>query len=277
MTRPSFTGNWQTTPTGTREYVFDAHRDPNTPRLLGAGPATCSTCVEVVRPFRMIWDVNCYYKHLGVPVDATKQELKRAYQRRNGQSSARLTFVLKQLLDPEVRAAYDATQPGSTFWDAEIEMWMKNERDRQATEIMVEAGRRGIRIDLDEAIRVVENEVSSDLWENLGDELDAASPRVQYRPPTSGWNFSFYLWKTDEGDVIKLRRWQELLVRELARRKESLQLAVGLHGDPSVPCIVALVGYRVVAFLSAYEQPSEQIAIDAAHRVVKSKETERGF
>src|SRR5690348_4532650 len=83
-----------------------------TPVRLGWGPDRWSTSMALVPVERVCHDVNGYYRELGVDWRATRKELLQAYLAKDGQSDVRLTYVFKQLLNPQVREAYDKSPKG---------------------------------------------------------------------------------------------------------------------------------------------------------------------
>lgn len=265
----------------TREIVQEAIRavweappygqpyDPTRPRLVGYGPAECSTSVEVALPFQMVWDCNGYYLALGLTPQANRREIREAYQRLRGWKSPRLTYIVKQLLDPKVRARYDATPFGSLYIDYEVESWLR-EKERQAVNQLMKEG-----LTTENARKVLglRNKPEPAPFEMLDDEpeIDDTAPTVRR------WGYAFYLWNTHEMDRERLARWQEALVRALAERGERTRIAVGLHGGMSSPFEVAPVGSRVVVFLheGESEQPMEALARQAASRVVAHRKMKK--
>ena len=62
------------------------------------------------------WDTNCFYRRLGVPVDATRQEIARAYIELDPeQSSLWYATAARVLLSRSDRKRYDAVPLGA-FW-----------------------------------------------------------------------------------------------------------------------------------------------------------------
>jgi hypothetical protein len=215
-----------------------------------------TSCVGLQAWPLVVWDVNAYYAELGISWRASKPEIREAYQRRHGDRSDRLTYIVKQLLDPEVRAAYDACQPGSVFFDRYIAAYVK---DQILRDQVIEEGRI---LDFEDQIAPI------DLSRYMNQPFDMVAP--EEGEWGTRWRWGFYLWASDDYDTVKLRQWQGLLVEALARKGVVLKLSVGLVGGSPEPMRVEAVGYRIVAFLSDDEQPIPQLAEAAADRVVET-------
>ena len=99
------------------QHRKDAEELSNTPRAIKLGEMDFSTSRVLSRWPLIVWDVNGYYRDLGIPTWATKKEIKEAYQALSGDQSVRLTYVTKQLLNDAIRRAYDACRPSSRFFD----------------------------------------------------------------------------------------------------------------------------------------------------------------
>jgi hypothetical protein len=240
-----------------RSPAYVAQERPR-PYAVETGPMEFTSCVGLQRWPLIVWDVNAYYAELGIPWMATRSEIREAYQRRHGDTSDRLTYIVKQLLDPEVRDQYDACQPGAVFFDRYIAAYVKNQMLRDH---VIEHGRI---LNFEE----VEDLNTIDLSKYMNRPFDTVTPEGQNVP--SRWRWGFYLWASDDYDTAKLRQWQGLLIEALARKGAVLNLSVGLVGGSLEPMKVEAVGYRVVAFLSDTEQPIPQLAEAAADRVIST-------
>lgn len=264
--------------------------DVDRPRRIGYGPPTASSCLDL-QPFpTVIWDTNGYYSDLGVDPRATREELRRAYQRKKGWRSVRLTYVLKQLLNPEIRRLYDLTPCGACLRD---DVWAAYEHrliklavaermrmyaahgivpeDLEAFEVDVFREMKAEGDPLFDGVRLKSDRAAEDL-EQVLDAEDLA--RQDGTPP---WIFSYYLW----GDIVdpdtsNLPEWQRAIIESLARAGEVVQFAVGLHGDVDVPYKVDQVGNLIVAFLRHDELPTKQLAELAACRVMTIISTPEG-
>lgn len=227
-----------------------------TPTRLGAGPDVWSSCTELALPFVPRWDVNGYYRALGVSPLASRRELREAYQAKDGQSSAYLTYVFKQLLDPEVRAAYDAAPLGQPFLDD----YAQDDLKRKAK---VEAGERSARGRftssedvLNEWGYVVEDESGVDSVSPTRQDLPRKAERLEY---------AYYGWRTtkflvDEG---VLRKWQETLTKTAAQLGIAPKLSFGITSVSDRPYILEAVGDRAVIFFPEGEEPTESVAREA--------------
>ncbi len=196
---------------------------------------------------RPIWDVNGYYASLGVDVRASKTEIRKAYMATNGHSNEYLTFVVKQLLNPDIRRAYDACSYGSVFMDPYRKQQLRNSflsRKRQASPLDLIAS-----TDEDGAVP------------NDGEFLSHPLSTL------SRWGFSYYVWGGVEPDELALMKWQGALVSVLGGRRLNCRIAVGVMEDRTHPWYVCTVGYRIVVFLAHDEQPSIANAQAAATQV----------
>jgi hypothetical protein len=239
-------------------YVADQERPK--PRAIEAGPMEFSTSVGLQPWPVVVWDVNAYYAELGVSWRATRTQIREAYQRLGGDRSDRLTYIVKQLLDPAVRANYDATQPGSVFFDRYIAEYVK------AQMLADQVADHGRILTFDDQIAADLNAI--DLTKFMNRPFDMVPPEMQN--VGTRWRWGYYLWTSDTYDTDRLRQWQELLVSALAGKGVILNLSVGLVGGSLEPMRVEAVGYRVVVFLGDDELPTLQLAQAAADRVVKT-------
>jgi hypothetical protein len=77
----------------------------------------------------LCWDVNGFYRRLGVPTDATKSQIRQAYLDLDGSSSSALTKAVEVLTSKKTRPLYDS-MPFGWFWpddEALIKMLMDND------------------------------------------------------------------------------------------------------------------------------------------------------
>lgn len=216
------------------------------PRLVGDGPATASTCLDLVP--RVVWiaDVNGYYRDLGVDPRASRGEIARAYFER-GRDDAHLTYVVKQLLDPAVRRAYDATPLGEIFVDDEVIARLK----RRFVGVVSEGGGT-----FDPGSEPAPWNVVDRLPWSGQDAVNAIS----------AWPFSYYLWDLDEADLDRLRHWQEALVVALGRAGVRRQIAVGMTGGVRPEVEVLTVGSRTVVFFHQQSRSTDALVQRAVSR-----------
>lgn len=249
------------------------------PALMGSGPAECSSCTQLSVVPLNIFDVNGYYRELGVDPRATRKELREAYQAKHGQSSSRLTYIIKQLLDPATRFAYDCTPLGEAFIDRYVEEMVKRKIKTRVSERMQNLHDLGVDLDGVDA-GSLEDDVASEmgfgLKEDTPDEtVDADLSEGEDDASPAKFEYSYYLWKTrsrqDLCPTDLMVKWQRFLVSALAREGVTLRFAVGLHGDP-YRWVEGLVGYRTVFFLSVQEEPTEELAGEVARRVRLDRE-----
>jgi hypothetical protein len=246
--------------------VYVVHPNAQAPNLINEHfPAVCSTALDLAPYTTLVWDTNRYYGDLGLHPRATKTEIREAYQRLNGQDSQRLTYIVKQLLDDDIRRLYDATPLGAFFYDYTVETW---ERIAKAATV-AEFRMRGEEIPDWLAAQL---EDGDEPLETVLDTDDDGVETLVSHPTRNvwGWRWAYYVWRTRQDDLWRLARWQEHLISALGQRGERLNIAVGfLGGDLTQPWEVEVVGYRVVVFLHEDASPTEELAHRAASRVVE--------
>jgi hypothetical protein len=230
--------------------------------LVEVGPRTCSTAVGLLPIYRIIWDTNCYYRDLGVSVYANKREIREAYQALDGQRSERLTYVMHQLLDPIIRARYDAT-PFGAFMRDEYVNWVERVADARRISLKLAKATYWER---EEILLEAEFEQRQEAEEIERQVLDSQRQRAQTvgRQP---WGYSYYLWRTSRADLDDLERWQELLVRACSCHRVVVELAVGFVGSSPEPIDISWRDGHLVALLRDDQVPTEALAERVAHRV----------
>lgn len=235
-------------PVGGRVYVVEGEA------------LAASTSLSLVRAYRQVWDTNGYYAALGLRFDATRREIREAYQRLGGQDSPRLTYIVKQLLNPDTRAKYDETPLGSLYFDYEVETWIRRARVQKSSRLRSE-GR------VEEA-----EEIEAQDFGELLDTEGAGQDDDPARPLQAVWRWGYFLRDTDCSDRARLAQWQELLVSAFGRAGQHVQLAVGFSGGMASPWGVEKVGDLTIAFLSEGEQPTEALAsrvVNPQHQPVR--------
>jgi hypothetical protein len=232
-----------------------------TPIRLGWGPARWSTSMALVPVERVCYDVNGYYRELGVDWRVSRKELREAYQALDGQSSARLTYVFKQLLDPLIREAYDKTLKGEVFLDD----YTEDELKRRAHE---EASRRSTLGQVTTADDVLDEWGYVTLDEEGVDTVKAVRndrPRKAARTP---WRYSYYAWKTESfvQNEARLQEWQALLAQASARVGNSSEIAIGFTSMVRLSdqwFIIERVDEKPVVFFFTDVEPTAEIAEQA--------------
>jgi hypothetical protein len=250
-------------------HVFEA--GANDPRLGGWGRVEARACVALDLIPRFIWDVNRYYRRLCVHPRASKRLIREAYQALRGQESPELTGIVKFLLNDEDRWRYDNLPIGRINIDEEIMHTIRVAESRAASDKIARgegdlAQFQHLYVGLDEPSESV---VDGGSWE---DEDDVPTR------PYGTWNWGHYIWRSGCQDFPRLAEWQGALAAAIAEREGGIDFAVGFLGHSNVAWDVTVVGYRIVAFLNDRQQPTEQLAQQAASRVVQlSKEQTHGI
>lgn len=265
--------------------------DDSDPLLVGRGPVEASTCVALEGPLPLhIWDVNGYYRDLGVHPRATRKELMRAYQAHGNNPSARVTYVFKQLLETSIRRAYDLMPLGEQFIDQyvmdEVHRQVKMEMSRQFARNNIQCERdifANIKDpDYDEILnqmgfrKVPEDNPGESLDTTPDDNETPKEPAERRGQRETVFAYSYYLWRSKCDDHERLARWQEHLISALVERGIQTRIAVGYLGRMAHPMAVGTVGTRVVVFLNEDEVPDSDLAHRAADRVVEAQARIRG-
>lgn len=227
--------------------------------LVGTAPVfSTSTDVEVWPT--IVWDTNAYYASLGVTHRATRQQLRVAYIQRDGHRSARLTYILKQLLDTEVRRRYDATPQHSIFVDDYVA--------ERVQRILSQS-------DLILPERSLARLLDTEDWvghTGASEQNPTLTPHHTHITPEQ-WRYGYYLRGDYRFQALRyrmeaqhrgvLRDWQTMLVAACASRGLRLEMGVGLSAhDEGVR--VTRVGSHLVVFLSVNDAPSAELATAVA-------------
>lgn len=207
----------------TKEPEEDTHEESSgpkypTPVVLGSwkGPEVWSTCTDVAPIIVFKWDVNGYYRELGVHPDATRRELMQAYVACNGQESPRLTYCFKQLLNPKIRKEYDATPLGEPYLDEYTQDELRKAAARESVK----------RCTVGEYVTPAE--VLDEWGYELNDGLeDAPTPP---KPRRKNFEYKYYAWQTSEylQDEERLAEWQSVLVSQAAQMGIKKKIAIGV-------------------------------------------------
>ena len=241
-------------------------RNADLPLLVYRGPAEFSTETDLVPVSTLpCWDVNRYYRDLGVPypyTNASRGDIRKAYLRADGPNSARLTYVFKALLDRALRARYDPWPMGPVpFWDKYVEAEIK-------AAAMAEMERRGVGLDdadlLGEVFKGLGAELDEDEVDNSNGEPDDLSLPASV---ITLFPFSFYQWRTTYADLDRLSQWQELLIRAFAARRVKVRLTLGYMGRTPHRWSLGRVGYREVVYLHRDTEPELSVAEEIAFRM----------
>jgi hypothetical protein len=234
----------------TQEINREVPKDEN--RIFRAtyrGPLDISTCTDLAVIHRPVWDVNHYYRSLGIeaPYKPTKKELRIAYQAVNGQDDERLTYYFKQLLDPEIRKAYDWMPLGSRYQDKYVIEEGMRKLSEKASEVSQESGK-----------MVTIEDLISDF------ERDSPTRPKELDSKYLNWEWSFYLCNSRKYDIEALAEWQSLLVSAFAKRDIRWKISVGYIGNTKAPYVVRSHEGRVVFFLNENKTPTPELAKQAA-------------
>ncbi len=233
---------------GQAVWLLDARI--NEPRLAEHGISPWSSTCAALEPWPTFrWDVNGYYRALGVSPTATTVEIKDAYLALDGQSSPRLTYIVKQLLNPEVRAMYDSCQLGEVFFDQELAALA----EKAAVEEAAEALRNGTATEDD--LEPIDFDAALNAPAHI---LDKSPTRVQDVGPTAN-PWGHYLWRTQHQGHEPLGRWRENLSSVLWERGAAIKLAVGYVGGED-PWAIHRDGDVVVAFIRSGVEPTPALA-----------------
>lgn len=244
-----------------------------TPIRLGAGPDRWSTSMALVPVERVCHDVNGYYRELGVDWRATRRELMEAYMAKDGQSSVRLTYIFKQLLNPKTREAYDKAPKGELFLDN----YTQDDLKRRAHE---EAGRRS---NLGQAVSA--EQVLDDWGYVLLDDAPDDHPKGvdtvraerndrTRKAPREPFRYAYYAWKTEDylPNEARLHEWQKELSKAASKVGSSTEVAIGLTSMVRMSdqwFIIEPVNGQPVVFFFTDVEPTTGIAEEALAEFLK--------
>lgn len=267
---------------GTLAADFDLLRQAATVRLDGEpwfvadGPPSCSSCTDLALSPEICWDVNGYYRELGVDWTASRKELMRAYVAADGQNSTQLTYILRQLLDPEVRREYDRTPLGERYLDDYVQ-------DEIRMRAYDEVGRRARRGQEGNASQILDEwgyTINSEAAAQDPDDFGGIPP-VTYATDdtpetglTESWGFGYYLWQRDLRGVSKSREslptWQLSLIRAMSYRGVTLSFGVGLCTDTDREFAIRHDEGHPVFYLCAGGTPDWLTAVHAIDELRRS-------
>ena len=225
--------------------------DALSPMRYGRRPTVASTSQTLERWPSVVWDVNGYYASLGVHWWASRQQLRDAYVKMDGPNNFRLTYILKVLLDAELRAAYDSCPFGSFFFDLFLSEQVKRQRlDSQRNDHGHTLSEEEIQRLKDEGL-LDEGVSTDDLMYTTVDAETGESSRDGYRP-SMDWDWGHYVWGVSDWNDEVLQTWQRLLVQTAP--DYHLTFAVGMMYDSFRTAVATLRLDDVDVFFLAYTQ-----------------------
>jgi len=222
------------------------------PLIVGSDPEFCSTSVDIVRRPEIIWDVNEYYRLLGLNnYRAKKIELKNAFLEKDGHSSALITNAFKQLLDPEIRQEYDAMPLGERYMN---DPYMQDEVKQKAQKVANKRQQDGEEVSTEDVL----NEMGFGVDKEEEENAEPASQVEEHEPEDwddypYDWFFSYFLWKSISMDLAPLAKWQEAIRKGLVLAGVKTYFGVGWLGGSSAPYwTIKKVNNVWVVFLSEH-------------------------
>jgi hypothetical protein len=223
------------------------------------GPVDMSTGTGLERAWKQIWDVNGYYRALGIPwpFTAGKKALRLAYQQRDGHQDEYLTYVMKQLLTPKVRASYDSMPLGSTFKDKYVIQGHIRRLSKVAAKVS----------DQERRVVTIEELIDEE------DEIRAGRGKLpELNPLNSTWEWGYYLLQSRKSEYGELIRWQEYLTHAFAARGLVKVISIGYIGSTPKPFVIKKWQGKTIFFLNDEETPSLELAETAVSLIAPSTE-----
>lgn len=202
------------------------------PIVIPGHPLTCSTstALQDATP-AFSWDTNHWYRCLGVPwpYRVHKARLARYYLAVGGQQSARATWVLKQLLNPVTRRAYDLTPLGGIYENDPIVQRVRKDRISQ---VKMEYLQRGEDISDDDAAAQLGLDFQENVDESsgIGQDDDSAA----YRPYSYWVGDMLDLPMYDDLYLDHLEVWRRLIHQTCRRVDLKIRFSLGLEAGGSV-------------------------------------------
>lgn len=230
-----------------------------------------STDTDLILHPPLIWDVNGYYRLLGIAwMDyrtASIKQMRIFYMANGGPDDRRMTYALSQLRNRKTRSQYNATPFGQLFMDADVEEWLRQRalaeaRRRQGADFDAEDGEAARDILKEWGFIAAENPAEGDA-EDVDDDVIDADPAGELESseePHVPWAYSYYVWRSACDDTERLGRWQALLVAEFVRVGVKRRFAVGFMGRQPQEWVAGEVQNRLVAFLHQDIEPTEEMA-----------------
>lgn len=255
----------------------------DSPLHMGGDPFCSSSKVLATTGLQVCYDANGYYRKLGVHWKATRKQLREAYQEINGQDDAYATYVIKQLLNKDTRAAYDATPLGEVFLDEYVADALKQKAIQEAARRTREGtayvspedvlGQWGFDLKEDATESLIQDgETPDDQDRDALRRMDDGSA-VQY---IGGWDFGYYLWRSTCMDRERLGHWQELIVDALAEQGNVVRFAVGFCGRQPHSFVIGLVsGSGYVVYLNDRTTADPEVASRAAAGLLREIQSSR--
>lgn len=245
------------------------------------GPTLVSTSTTLV-PMKAlpIWDVNGYYRAIGVswPYRPTRKQMMEAYRDSDGGNNTYATYAFQRLRDDELRSKYDRRRLGEPMDD--LFRW-QDVRRMAADFAAQQSAQLGRAITIDDILGEdlvsrmkaqveAERQVSEKQSERKNKTEDEPEVKPEVEPerevsaPPFVWPYAYYLWNSRAFDDERLSRWQEMLVAACIRRGLSLQVAVGYLGRTRADA--ARVRHRQegafveILFLHEDKEPTPELA-----------------
>jgi hypothetical protein len=253
-----------TTSVDSRPYEYEK------PMLFGRNHlADTSTCTDLVITPEVIWDVNGYYRALGIPFPhrpVTRRTLGAAHRAAGGLDDRWKTYCLNQLLDAAVRQVYDWMPLGEPYMDSYWDEWLH----KQAK---IELGRRiaAGEIEAEDAEDGGADRVLEEWGIEMAEKPDpqAASTPSPPRPPTTvDLTWSYYLWRCSYSGTSsildRLDAWRSLLVEAFRDLGLRLKFRVGFLGKEPHPWMRIEWDGHLVFFLNKEQVPTTEYAAQAA-------------
>jgi hypothetical protein len=200
-----------------------------------SAPLECTSSQTLTVLGEVIFDVNGYYRAFGFEfpyTDVTRKALRLAYHDLRGEESVWLTAVLRQLLDPAKKRAYDCAPYGERHLD-------EVEQARVISEVKREAARKsrgqGVRATMDDLLAKMglapepenSNGQSPEGEDNEPPIVHTEDLPLDHHMP---WSWGYYRWNTGRSNTDRLGQWQEMLVSQLAAQEVSIKFCVGFIG-----------------------------------------------
>lgn len=228
-------------------------QEDDTPHRATYGPVDFTTSMAMQKSWKMIWDVNGYYRDLGIfwPFTPTKKELRIAYRDSDGPNSEYLTYVFKQLLDPKTREAYDNMPLGKRYRDK----YVLAEQSRSLAALAAERS-------LNEG-KVVS---MSDLLEGESEWVADQQRQEEYvnnlrnRGNSNTWLWGYYLMNSRKNEYEDLIIWQEMLIKALNAKGVARVICIGYIGKCKTDFVVRVWNNKTIIFLNEEVEPTPELA-----------------
>lgn len=243
----------------------------------GSAGFSLSTQLEPLQQW--CWDVNGWYRTLGVPwpyANVSVGQLSRYYLACGGQNDARKTYVFKKLLNKQTRQDYHTVPLGSLYLDDELAQEFIRKQAKKEAQARKEEGELGItpedildewnmRVDFDEFVPPMEEHEKEELVD-IGHHL-----------VNDVWAWSYWVWDahrdTQDNHEALLRQWQSDLITVARELGYEGNIQIGVHNKTDEEYIIVDSETPPIAYINEDVKDPLPHAIQVIISVINNTES----